>query len=85
MVFLLLFIFLNIIIVKQNMQAYCVSCRKNIENKNEKMIRTKNGRLQMKSSCSVCGNTKSRFLKKQEAEGILSFLGIRTALSKIPG
>ena len=39
----LLFIFLNIIIIKQNMQTYCVSCRKNTGNKNAKVIRTKNG------------------------------------------
>ena len=39
----------------------------------------------LKSTCSVCGNKKSRFVKKQEAKGILSFLGIKTPLSKIPG
>ena len=49
------------------------------------MVRTKNGRLQLKSQCSICGNNKSRFVKKQEAKGILSSLGIRTPLLKIPG
>ena len=49
------------------------------------MIKTKNGRLQLKSQCSVCGNKKSRFVKKQEAKGLLSSLGIRTPLSNIPG
>ena len=39
----LLFIFLNIIIIKQKMQNYCVSCRKNTGIKNAKVIRTKNG------------------------------------------
>ena len=38
------------------MQTYCVSCRKSTGNKNAKVIRTKNGKLQMKSECSVCGN-----------------------------
>ena len=38
----------------------------------------------LKSTCSVCGNEKSRFVKKQEAKGILYFLGIKTTLSKIP-
>ena len=47
-------------------------------------MRTKNGRLQMRSLCSVGGNKKSRFVKEQEAKGILSSLGIRTPLSKIP-
>ena len=39
----------------------------------------------MRSQCSICGNKKSRFVKEQEAKGILSSLGIRTPLSKIPG
>ena len=38
----------------------------------------------MLSKCSVCNNKKSRFIKKQEAKGLLSNLGIRTPLSKIP-
>ena len=67
------------------MQTYCVSCRKNTGNKDVKVIRTKNARLQMKSHCSVCGNKKSTFVKEQKARGLLSSLGIRTSLSKIPG
>ena len=38
----------------------------------------------MQSKCSVCGIKKSRFLKEQEAKGVLSNLGIETRLSKIP-
>ena len=67
------------------MQTYCVSCRKNTENKDAKVIKTKNGRFMLKSTCSVCGNKKSRFVKKQEAKGILSSFGIKTPLSKMPG
>ena len=36
------------------------------------------------SQCDVCGSKKSKFIKKQEASGILSSVGIRTPLSKIP-
>ena len=39
----------------------------------------------MRSKCSICGNKKSRFVKKQEVKGILSSLGIKSLLSKIPG
>ena len=39
----------------------------------------------MRSHWSICENKKSRFVKKQEAKGILSSLGIKTPLSKIPG
>ena len=40
------------------MQTYFVSFRKNTDNVNSKMIRIKNGRLQLKSQCSICGNKK---------------------------
>ena len=48
------------------------------------MFKTKNNRLLMQSKCSVCGTKKSRFVKKQDAEGLLSNLGIKTPLSKTP-
>ena len=38
----------------------------------------------MLSKCAICNNKKSRFIKEQEARGLLSNLGIRTPLSKIP-
>ena len=46
------------------------------------MVRTKNHRLIMQSKCPVCGIKKSRFVK--EVKGLLSNLGIKTQLSKIP-
>ena len=36
------------------------------------------------SKCAICGSKISRFIKDQEAEGLLSNLGVRTPLSKIP-
>ena len=48
------------------------------------MVITKNNRLIMQSKCSVCGIKKSRFVKEQEAKGLLSNLGIKTPLNKIP-
>ena len=36
------------------------------------------------SKCAICNSKKSKFVKKQEARGILSSVGIRTPLSKIP-
>ena len=58
-------------------------CKKNTENKDAKMAKTKNGRLILSSGCVICGNKKSIFIKEQEASGILSSVGIRTPLSKI--
>ena len=66
------------------MLTYCLVCKKNTENKDAKMIKTKNGRIMLSSECVVCGSKKSRFMKEQEASGILSSVGIRTPLSKIP-
>ena len=50
------------------MQTYCVSRRKSTENKDAKVIKTKNGRLQMRSQCSICGGEKSRFVKKTRSK-----------------
>ena len=70
--------------VIKNMKTYCVECRKNTENLDSTIFKTKNGRLIMQSKCPVCGIKKSRFVKEQEAKGLLSNLGIETPLSKIP-
>ena len=48
------------------------------------MSQTKNCRIMLSSKCALCGNKKSIFIKEQEAKGLLSNLGIRTPLSKIP-
>ena len=61
-----------------------MKCRNDIENIGSKMFRTKNNRLIMQSKCPVCRIKKSRFVKEQEAKGLLSNLGIKTPLSKIP-
>ena len=66
------------------MLTYCVKCRKYAENLNSKIFKTKNGRLIMQSKCADCGIKKSRFVKEQEAKGLLSNLGIKTPLSNIP-
>ena len=34
--------------------------------------------------CAICGSKKSRFMKEQEAKGILSSLSFKILLSKIP-
>ena len=64
------------------MKSYCLKCRKNTENINPKVSNTSNGRTMILSKCAICGSKKSRFIK--EAKGLLSKLGIRTPLSKVP-
>ena len=65
------------------MKTYCLKCRKDTENIDSKMLRTKNNRLLMQSKCSNCENKKSRFVKEREVKALLSNLGIKTSLSKI--
>ena len=36
------------------------------------------------SKYAICGSEKSRFIKKQEAKGLLNNFGLRTSLSKVP-
>ena len=66
------------------MNTYCLKCKTNTDSINPKMFKNKNNRLIMQSKCSVCGTKKSRFVKEQDAKGLLSNLGIKTPLSKIP-
>ena len=66
------------------MKTYCLKCKKDTDNIDPKMFGTKNNRLLMQSKCSVCKNKKPRFVKEQEAKGLLTNLGIKTPLSKIP-
>ena len=66
------------------MLAYCLKCKRNTKNKDAKMIKTKNVRLALSSKCVVCGSKKSRFMKEQEAKELLSEIGIKILLSKVP-
>ena len=66
------------------MLTYCLKCKKNTKNIDAKMMKTKNGRFLLSSKCAVCGSKKSKFMKEQEAEELLSNLGIITPLSRVP-
>ena len=65
------------------MKIYCLKCKTNPDNIDPKMFRIKNNRLLMQSKCSVCKNNKSKFVKEQDANGLLSNVGIKTPLCKI--
>ena len=66
------------------MKTYCSKCKRDTDNIDSKIFKTKNNRLIMQSKYSVCKNKKSRFVKEQDAKGLLSNLGIKTPLNKIP-
>ena len=66
------------------MELYCLKCRKYTENIDSKVSGTSNGKIMILSKCAICSSKKSRFIKNQEAKRLLSKLGIKTPLSKIP-
>ena len=64
--------------------TYCLLCKRNTKNINPKVVKTKSNRLAMVSKCAVCNKNKFRFIKEPEAKRLLSNLGIKTPLSKVP-
>ena len=65
-------------------ETYCLSCRKYTKNINPRIVRNKQNRLMIQSNCAIGGSKKSRFIKEHQAMGLLSNLGIKTLLSKVP-
>ena len=63
------------------MLSYCL---KNDESINPKVLKTRNGKIMILSKCAICGSKKSKFIKEQQAKRLLSNLGLRTSLDKIP-
>ena len=45
---------------------------------------TSNDKLMILSKCAICYSKISKFINKQQAKGLLSNLGIKTPLGKIP-
>ena len=59
------------------MLSYYLKCRKNTESKNTKVLKTKNERIMLLSKCAAFISKKSKFIKEQEARGVLNSLGIK--------
>ena len=66
------------------MPSYCLKCRKNTKNINPVVSETSNGKTMLLSKCPICGSKTLRFIKVQEASGILISLGLTAPLSKVP-
>ena len=65
-------------------ESYCLKCWKYTENIDPKISGSGNGKTMILSKCAICNSKNSRFIKNQEAKGLLSKIGIKTPLSKIP-
>ena len=59
------------------MLSNCLNCKKNTESKNPEVANSKNRRIMLLSKLPVCDGKKSKFIKQQEASGLLSSLEIK--------
>ena len=75
------------------MLSYCLKCKKKpIKNKTKKtkqkndsaLVKSSSGKTMILSKCAIYGAKKLKFIKEQEAKGLLSNLGTGKPLSKIP-
>ena len=66
------------------MWSYNLKCGEKTGSKNPKVVKTKNIRIMFIPNCATCTTKKSRFIKKEKARVLLSSLGMKTALSRIP-
>ena len=66
------------------MKSYCLKCRKDTENINPRVYKTSNNRTMALLKCAICVSKKSKYIKNQEAKELLSNLGVKTLLSKVP-
>ena len=65
------------------MKSYCLKCKIYTGNINPRVSINSNGKSMILSKCAICGSRKSRFIKKQQAKGLLSNSGLRAPLSKM--
>ena len=65
-------------------ETHCLSYRKYTKNTDPRIFKSKNERSMIQSNCAICGSKKSRFIKEQQVKELLSNLGIKTPLSKVP-
>ena len=77
------------------MNTYCLSCKKDTENIDLKVVKTKNNKKIMLSRCSLCNNKKSTFtaepssLERSSSErisqgsGLFDSLGLNTPQNRM--
>ena len=66
------------------MESDCLKCRKYTKNINPQVSSTSNGKIMILSKCVICNCKKCKFINQQEAKALLSKLGIKKPLSKLP-
>ena len=63
------------------MSTYCLLCKKDMKNIDSKVIKTKNNRKMMLSSCSICNNKKSTFIS--QGSGLFDSLGVNAPQNRM--
>ena len=63
------------------MNTYCLSCKKDTNNIDSRVIKTKNNRRMMLSRCSICNNKKSTFIS--QGSGIFDSLIYNTRQNRM--
>ena len=59
------------------MKSYCLKFKKDTENIILRVSNTSNGSKTILSKYAICGSKKTRFIKNQEAKGLLSNLDVK--------
>ena len=54
------------------MLSYSLKCKKNTESINLRVSKTTNNETMMLLKCAICDSKKSKFIKEQQAKGLLS-------------
>lgn len=63
---------------------YCVKCKTKTNTINSQNVITRNGKLMQKGMCTVCGKTKSQFIKSSSGADMVSSLNAVTKNIKLP-
>ena len=61
--------------------SYCLSCKKDTENINPRIVKTKTNKRVMSSKCSICNNKKSKFITR--GSGLFDSLGLNTPQNRM--
>ena len=61
--------------------TYCLSCKKDTENIDPRIAKTKNNKRVMPSKCFVCNNKKSKFIS--QGSDFFDSLGLHTPQNRV--
>ena len=61
--------------------TYCLSCKKDTENIDPRIVKSKNNKRVMSSKCSICNNKKSKFIS--QGSGFFDSLGLNTPQNRM--